>query len=118
MVERGRAGRVGLGCLLTLTLVGVVVYYGAGVARVYWNYYEFRDSMRQTAGFADRLSNREIAMQLRSVADSLGLPAAARRVRVSRTARGIRIWSEYTDTLRLPLAARPVSFSPRVSRVF
>lgn len=118
MVARGRAGRVGLGCLLTLTLAGAAVYYGAGVARVYWNYYEFRDSMRQTAGFADRLSNRDIAVQLRGMADSLGLPAAARRVRVSRTPQGIRIWSEYTDTLRLPLAVRPVSFSPRVSRAF
>ena len=111
---RQRAGRSTLGCLFTLLLLVSAVYFAFNLAEPYWRYYQFRDTMAQTARFASQLSNAEITQQLHAKSDSLGLPPEAYRLRFNRTANHIIIWTEYAELVELPGFSRTFVFQPRV----
>lgn len=116
---RGRAGRSTLGCLVLLLAVTAVGYFAMHVGEAYFRYYRFQDAMKQEARFAARRRDDVILQRLRLKADSLGLPDdATRHLTVRRDPRGIRIRSEYRETIELPLVVRELHFAPAAEARF
>jgi hypothetical protein len=115
---RARAGKGGLGGLLTIVIIGAMVYFGQHIGRKYWNYYQFQDRMRQEARFASHRSDLLISNRLRDYADSLGLPEAAQKVTVRRRRGTIQIWAEYYEIIEFPGFVREVHFHPEVVGTF
>ena len=113
-----RDGRSTLGCLFTLLVVVAVGYFAFNVGEVYFRYFEFRDSMLQTARFAAHYDDDGVRQRLRLAADSLDLPESAGRVQVRRRDHHIVIWTEYFDHIELPGYIREVRLSPRVESTF
>lgn len=113
---RSRAGRSSLGCLLTLLIVVVAIYFGIKVAEVYWRAYEFKDAMKQEARFAAQIPNDRMLLHLRAMVDTLELPEGARDIQITRARdnHSIVIESEYDELVELPLTVRPIHFHPRV----
>ncbi len=109
-----RPGRSTLGCLFTLLVVVAAAYFGVGVAEVYWRYFRYRDGMAQQARFADRKTDEEMVRQLHALADTLGLPDDARRVRIRRAPGGVTISAGYEEHVTLPGFEREIHFAPRV----
>jgi hypothetical protein len=108
-----RSGASTLGCLFTLLVMAVVVYFAVNGLEVYWNYVEFRDEMRQQAQFASQHTNDQIIRRLRIVADSLGLPEDAQQIAVNRGPNKITIEAEYDAVIQLPFTTRTVHFDSR-----
>lgn len=115
---RNRDGRVRLGCLLVLVVVSATTYFVWNAGEVWMRYYQYQDAMKQEARFAARNSDAVIRTRLIAKADSLGLPEAARRIRIRRTRHTVYIWADYTETVELPLFVREFEFSPHAERAF
>jgi hypothetical protein len=111
-LARSRTGASTLGCLFTLLIAAVVVYFGVNIAEVYWREYEFQDTMRQQVTFAGHMTNDAILVRLRAQADSLGLPDDASAITITRTPTNISIDSFYDDRVELPMTVRIVHFHP------
>jgi len=107
-----RRGASELGCLFTLLIVAVVVYFGINIAEKYWRFYEFQDDMRQEVRFAAHSPNENILVRLKAQADSLDLPDDAHDITIRRTNTSISIDAEYYDRIELPMFARDVLFHP------
>ena len=118
MTRRERPGKSTLGCLFTLLIVVAAGYFAFNVGEVYIRYYRFRDSMRQTVRFANRLPDDSIRARLTLVADSLGLPESAHRVQIRRRANSVVLLSEYYDRVELPLYVREIHFQPQAEARF
>jgi hypothetical protein len=115
---RARAGKVGLGCLLSLAVIAVIGYFAFHVGTAYWSYYQFQDRMKQEARFAMHRSDALITKRLREYADSLDLPEGARNVNVRRRQRTIQIWAEYYQIIEFPGFVREVYFHPQAVGTF
>lgn len=113
-----RRGMGRLGCLVSLLLLVTIAYFGFNIGEVYLRFYRLRDAMAQEARFARNRNDNMIRSHLAAVADSLGLPDEAGRVRVSREAGRIVISTEYSEHVELPLFVREFHFAPRVVRSF
>lgn len=111
---RARGGRTSVGCLLTALLLVAAVYFGVNIGEPYLRYFRFRDAMRQEARFASRFTDEEIQLRLMALADSLGLPENAGRVRIRRAANRTVISSTYYEQIELPLVVREILFTPQV----
>lgn len=118
MVTRARTGRSAFGCLLFLAFLGAIGYVAFQVGSVYFRYYQFEDAVKQEALFAEQTSDDTIITRLRDEADTLGLPADARRIHVRRTPHLVQIWTEYTDTVVLPGLVHEIDFVPHAERRF
>ena len=112
MVSR-RAGRSNFGCLLTLLLLVTGVYFAVNVGEPYVRYYRYLDGMKQEARFSARFTDEEIQRHLGALADSLGLPEAAGRVRVRRASNRISLSTSYYERVEMPLIVRDILFSPQ-----
>ncbi len=110
-----RRGASTLGCLFTLLILVAVAYFGFNAGEVYLRSYRFRDAMENQVKFAKYASDDDIRKRLRSLADSLGLPEDAGRVRIRRSANRITVSSEYTENIELPGFIKTVSFAPSFS---
>ena len=115
---RARAGASRLGCLVGLLLVVTACYFGFNIGEVYFRFYRFKDAMAQEARFADTRDDVTIRTRLAAVADSLGLPDEASRVRIQRDGERVTISSVYTEHVELPLFVRELRFSPQAVRAF
>ena len=119
MVKKlGRNGASRMGCLFSLLILSLIVYYGVTVGGNFVDYYRFRDAMQQQARFAVNRDNGTITRQLRTTATEIDLPEEARRnLRVRRTARPrqVIITSEWTIVLELPFYTYPWVFTPEVT---
>lgn len=113
-----RRGRSSLGCLFSLLLVAVIVYFGVNVGDAYRKFYQFQDAMRQEVRFAAHNGDVVIIRHLRAQADSLGLPEAAGEVTLQRDGRHIEIESEYYQHIELPGYVREVHFNPHAEGIF
>jgi hypothetical protein len=113
-----RRGASSLGCLFTLLVLAVIVYFGVNVGEVYFRYYQYQDAMRQEVRFAAHNNDAIILRHLRDQADSLGLPEAARNVMVQREGRHIEIETEYYEHVELPLTVREVYLNPHAEGIF
>jgi hypothetical protein len=101
-----------------LLFAAAVAYFGVDFGEAYWRYYQYTDAMKQELRFASNRTDDEIAERLRAFADSLGLPAAAGRVRVRRTPARINVSSQYVEHVEIPYFARDLHFTPRAERSF
>lgn len=112
MVRR-RLGRSNFGCLLALLLVVTAVYFGVSVGEPYLRYYRYLDGMKQEARFSARFTDEEIQRRLSALADSLGLPEAAGKVRVRRASNRISLSTSYYERVEMPLIVRDILFTPQ-----
>jgi hypothetical protein len=112
-VVRRRWGRSNFGCLLSLLIAVTAVYFAFNVGEPYVRYYRFLDGMKQEARFSARLTDEEIQRRLAALADSLGLPEAASRVRVRRASDRISISASYYERVEMPLIVRDILFTPQ-----
>jgi hypothetical protein len=112
VVER-RPGRTTLGCLVSLLLAVAAVYFAVNVGEPYVRYYRYLDGMKQEARFSARFTDEEIQRRLAALADSLGLPEAAGRVRVRRASNRISLSTSYYERVEMPLIVRDILFSPQ-----
>lgn len=113
-----RRGRSSLGCLVVLLVLIAAVYFAFPVGEAYWKDYRLRDRMQREVDFAHLRTDAEIRARLVAFTDSLGLPPEARRVRLIRTQRRIRIGITYSQEFHLPFVTREVVFAPLVERQF
>lgn len=103
-----------MGCLFTLLLLAVAVYYGIDIGGKYLRYYQMLDEMKVQARFAPNLSDDVIRRRLRAKADQLNLPPDARKITIRRRARPreIFITTSWQDTLVLPFVRHVTTFQP------
>ena len=98
-------------------LVVLVLYLGARFFPAWLHYEQFRDEMVSDARFGTTLTDSIIRIRLVAQADTLGLPAEARRITIHR--RGgrpptITITAEYTERIALPIfGVKLVRFKPK-----
>jgi hypothetical protein len=109
---RSRRGASSLGCLFTLLIVAVVIYFGVNIGEVYWRNYEFQDDMTQEVRFAAHSPDENIRNRLKAAADSLELPDDARDILIRRSQTTISIEAQYYQRIELPMYARNVLFHP------
>jgi hypothetical protein len=119
-VVRRAPGRSTLGCLVAVLIVTVALYFGVNIGEVYWKYYRYQDAMQQDAQFAQMRTDQAIVRRLVSVAESLGLPEAARQVQVRRdeTTRRIYISAAYSQPVELPGFVRTLHFTPHAEGTY
>lgn len=119
MVSRA-GGRASLGCLFSLLLLTVALYFGVNIGEVYWRYYRYQDAMEQEVRFAQLRTDQAIARRLTSVAESLGLPDGATAVTVQRDvgARRIQISADYSERVELPGFVRTFRLTPRAEGTY
>ena len=112
----GRAGKGSSGCLLTLVVFGVVIYFGLPVAEVYVRQYTFSEEMRTDARLATGLTDAVIRRRLIDKADELGLPPEAiKNLKIRRTGasdRRITIDTEYAETVKRPFFTYTFTIQP------
>jgi hypothetical protein len=109
-----------LGCLVVLLLLTVALYFGVNLGVPYWRFYRYQDAMQQEVLFAEMRADSAITRRLASVAESLGLPDAARHVAVRRNdgARRIEIRASYSERVELPGYVRTFQFSPHAEGTY
>lgn len=108
-----RRGATKLGCLVFLLLFSAVMYFGVNAGEKYYQYLQFKDAMQQEIRFRSFLPNDKIKANLRSAADSLGLPEDAGLVTITRNGGQITIESHYEEIIDLPGFKREIHFEPR-----
>jgi hypothetical protein len=118
MVGRGRndRGASTLGCLFSIMILMVVLYYAVDVGRVYWDFYKFQDEMETSARFAQTQSDEQIRNHLRNVARDLELPTEAQRIIIRRSQAPslITIRSQYVVDIVLPFTHKTLVLRPSV----
>jgi hypothetical protein len=118
MVARRRddRGASTLGCLFSIMILMVVLYYAVDIGRVYWDFYKFQDEMETSARFAQTQSDDQIRAHLRDVARELGLPTEAQRIviRRSQSPHNITIRSQYVVDIELPFTHKTLILRPSV----
>ncbi len=116
MVTRGRRGVSTLGCLFSLLIAAVVLYYALGVGRVYWKYYRLRDEMETSARFAGNRSDETIKRHLAGIARDMDLPAEAQRFIIRRIEfpPTVTIRTQYQVVIELPFQHKLITLKPHV----
>jgi hypothetical protein len=111
---RNQRGKVSSGCLFTLLIVAVVIYYGAGGGSAYIRYWRMKDAMTQQARLGPSLDDPVIRRRLQSKAEELDLPNQATNIRIRRLARPreIVITTVWKETIDLPFYDWVVTFRP------
>jgi hypothetical protein len=112
-VVRARAGITKTGCLVFLLIIAATVYFGVHFGEVYFRYLEYKDAMKQEVRFRSTLPDEQIRARLQLVADSLGLPEAAGRVRVRKERGQITLEARYTEIVEFPFVKKELTFEPR-----
>lgn len=111
MVTR-RRGATKLGCLFSVLVVVAATYFAVNVGEVYLRYYRYRDAMHQQGRFGRQNTNEAIRRNLRSLADSLGLPEDASRLSILRGGNRISISAQYDEVVQFPGFVRTLHFAP------
>jgi hypothetical protein len=101
-----------LGCLFSIMILMVVLYYAVDIGRVYWDFYKFQDEMETSARFAQTQSDEQIRNHLRDVARDLELPTEAQRIVIRRTPPTITIRSQYVVDIELPFTHKTLVLRP------
>lgn len=110
---RARAGVTKTGCLVFLLIIAAIGYFGVNFGEVYFRYLEYKDAMKQEVRFRSTLPEEQIKARLALIADSLGLPEDAGKVRVRKERGQITIEAHYEETVDLPLVKKELHFEPR-----
>lgn len=116
-VRADRAGRGTFGCLTSIVVFILVVFFVVKFLPPWMHYEQFVDAMRDDARYGVTLPDSTIRAGLIAQVDTLGLPVAARRIVIQRggSPPTIRISTEYADTVWLPfLGPKVLHFKPAV----
>jgi hypothetical protein len=112
-----RRGSGSGGCLTMIALGAAAVVFGWPAAKVYLRAYEYEDAMRQTLLHSKADNDDGLRSRMKYAADSIGgLPDDAYDVQVERRDGLIRLTTQYTDTMKFPVAPRPVTHRFSVER--
>ena len=111
---RNRRGTSTRGCLLTLLVLAVGLYYGINIGEVYYRYFQLREEMNSQVRLAPSLSDGVIRRRLVAKAEDLGLPDEAKRFKIQRNARTRRITveTEYEESVDLPFFNHTFTLTP------
>ena len=111
---RNRRGTSTRGCLISLLVLAVVLYYGINIGEVWYRYGQIQGEMRSQARLAPSLTNGVIRRRLRAKVEDLGLPEEAKdfRIRRSPETRRITITTEYEESVDLPFFNRTFHLTP------
>lgn len=123
MVERGRSnlrdrrGKSRLGCVFTLLLLALGLYYGIPLGSVYYRYWSVKQEIRTQARLAPSIDNATIMRRIRRKAEELGLPNEAKEVSIRRTLRPreITIKTSYEENIELPFFNFTLALTPEVT---
>ena len=109
-----RRGKTSLGCIFTMLVFGVIIYYSIGAAETYLHYWQILDEMRLQARLAPTLDDAVIRRRLVTRAGELELPAEANRFVIRRLARPreIVITTRWKATIELPFYDWIVTLHP------
>ena len=115
---RRTRGTSTLGCLVSLVVTGVILYYGNRVGRVWWRYLELKDRMSQAARFAGNHTDPEILRELQGDVSEIGVPAEAAKFRIVRieVPRAITITTAYSELIDVPLIRRSIRLNISVNQ--
>ncbi|MEP6590541.1 MAG: hypothetical protein ABJC19_05100 [Gemmatimonadota bacterium] len=111
-----RRGAGALGCVATMVILVAAILLVVSFGKPWFRYQQFRDVMKSSARYATSLPDSVIRARLLATADSLGLPKAAKRISILRSASPaqIIISSEYIESVQVPLYGTvKVKFKPR-----
>lgn len=112
-----RRGTSSGGCLVWIALIAAAAVFGWPAAKVYLRAYEYEDALRQTLLYSKSQTDEGLQERMRFAADSIGgLPDDAYQVTVERRETSIRLTATYTDTIKFPVAPRPVTHRFDVER--
>jgi hypothetical protein len=100
--------------LLALVAAG---YFAVNVGEAYLRYFRYQDAMQQEARFSPQKSDTAIQRTLRALADSLGLPPEAQRLRIRRAPGRFTVSADYLEAIHLPLIVRDFHFHPSAEYV-
>lgn len=103
--DRREAGKIRVGCLLTLLILAVGAYYSIKYFEIRFRFYQMQDEVSTQAHFAPVLSDDVIRRRLVAQADTLGLPLGPKKwsIRRSTEPRQIVISAQYEDSLIVAL---------------
>ena len=116
---KGRRGASSTGCLISLLLFVGALYYGVNIGEVWFKYYRLVDEMKTQARLAAALDDGTIRRRLRAAITDIGVPeTAGDRLAITRSAqpREIRIETNYSETVSLPLFNHTFKFNPKASQ--
>ena len=110
-------GASSMGCLVSLLIFVGALYYGVNVGEVYFRYYRLLDEMQTQARLASALDDGTIQRRLQAAVQEIGLPDAAGNVRIVRrgSPREIQIYTQYSETVDLPLFHHTFQLHPNVT---
>lgn len=112
-MRHSRRGGSTLGCLITLAILGGAIYLAILAGRPFFRYKQFHAEMENNARWASGSSDSLIRVRLVNLADSLGLPKAAKKITITRQNDAILIKSKYTETVKFPLIGeKSFEFTP------
>lgn len=117
MVTRSprRRGGSNIGCLISLLILAVVLFYGINIGELYWRYYQLLDAIKSQARVAPSLTDETIRRRLILQVEELGLPPDASKFTIRRSGRTrlITIETEYTESVDLPFFNHTFRFHPK-----
>lgn len=117
-IAKDRAGRGGPGCLGTIVIIAVVIFFAGRFLPPVLHDGQFRDEMKTEARYGASLPDSSIRIYLVAQADSLGLPPDARRIVIRRRAGRpptITISADYTVKVNVPVfGIKLLHFKPSV----
>jgi hypothetical protein len=110
-----RRGTSTRGCLVSLLVLVVALYYGINIGEVWYRFYQMQEEMTAQARLAPGISDGVIRRRLQAKADDLGRPPEARTISIIRSgqSRHITIQSEYAESVDLPFLNHTFTFKPR-----
>lgn len=118
---RSRHGKVNLGCLAFIVLIGAVLYVAYPVGMQFFRYYQLREEFITQASFASSVTDASIRAQALKAIDESGLPEYAQaeartRLVVQRSGRPttITVETSYSITFDLVYKQWTKKFNPSV----
>lgn len=112
-MQTDRRGGSTVGCLVTIAVIAAAVYLAILAGRPFFRYKQFHAEMENNARFATGMTDSTIKVRLVKLADSLGLPKAAKKITITRKNDAILIKSKYTETVKFPLIGeKSFEFTP------
>ncbi len=119
-VAKGRSGKLKIGLLLWLIVLGGAGYYSMAIGGVYWRRYRLEDAVMRDLSFAGQLTDEAIQRHVLEQVDQMNLPPEARRVQFVRTEgpRALQVTISYAETVNLLFTTRQFPVSIHIRRVF
>jgi hypothetical protein len=112
-VRTDRRGGSTLGCLVTVAIIAGAIYLAILAGRPFFRYKQFHAEMENSARWASGTADSVIKARLVGLADSLGLPKAAKKITITRKNDVILIKGKYTETVKFPLIGeKSFEFTP------